>query len=108
MLICLKNRRRGRSRTECWGEYFGSKKEGVTGGEENCVMRSFVVVTLIWRLDGSVGLVANYELGELIFGIRCLALGREFLHSVWNVSVTNVQSNLRVRGAVPPFCHMFY
>lgn len=44
------------------GGVVGTKKAGATADEENCVMRSFTVVTLIWTMDGSVGLVANYEL----------------------------------------------
>jgi len=65
-------------------------------------MKYFIVVTLIRRLVVSVNTVANYELDELTFAIRCLVLGREFLHRAWNISGTNVQPNLRVHGAVTP------
>jgi len=69
-------------------------------------MKIFIVVTLIRRLVGSVSIVANYELDELTFAIRCLVLGREFLHRAWNIYGTNVQPNLRLLGAVPPCPHM--
>jgi len=86
------------------GRILGYKKGGETGGGggENCIMKNFIVVTLIMRLVGSVSIVANYELDELTFAIRCLVLGREFLHRAWNISGTIVQPNLRVRGAVIP------
>jgi len=70
-------------------------------------MKNFIVVTLISRLVGSVSIVANYELDELTFAIRCLVLGREFLHRAWNISGTNVQPNLSVRGVVLPCPHVF-
>lgn len=54
------------------------------------------------RLFGSVSIVANYELDELTFAIKCLVVEREFIHREWNISGTNVQLNLMVRGAVPP------
>jgi len=59
-------------------------------------MKYFIVVTLIRTLVGSVNTVANYELDELTFAIRCLVLGREFIHRAWNISGTKVQPNLRV------------
>jgi hypothetical protein len=69
-------------------------------------MKNFIVITLIRRMVGSVNIVANYELNELTFAIRCLVLGREFLHRAWNISGTNVQPSLRAREAVPPCPHM--
>ena len=51
-------------------------------------MKILIVVTLIRRLIGSVSVVANYELDELTFAIRCLVMGREFLHRPWNISGT--------------------
>jgi len=65
-------------------------------------MKNVIFVTLSRRLVSSVSIVANYELVELTFAIRFLVLGREFLHRTWNISGTNVQPNLRVRGTVFP------
>jgi hypothetical protein len=55
-------------------------------------MRSFVVVTLIGRMDGSVGIVANYDLDKIKFEIKLVPLCREFvlLHSILSISGTNM------------------